>query len=131
MKDMSECIVLVVDDTEANVDILVDALADGYDISVAMDGESALEIVADERPDLILLDIMMPGMNGFEVCERLKAKESTRDIPVMFLSGKTDAAYKEKAMVLGAVDYITKPIDVPDVQKRVYNFLTQRQLPVM
>jgi len=125
MKDLSECIVLVVDDTEANVDILVDALAEDYDIAVAMDGESALEIVADDKPDLILLDIMMPGMDGYEVCEKLKADNETRDIPIMFLSGKTDAADKEKAMAMGAVDFITKPIDVPDIQQRVKNYLVQ------
>jgi len=126
MKDISGCVVLIVDDTEANVDILVDALGDDYDIAVAMDGESALEIVADDKPDLILLDIMMPGMDGYEVCEKLKADDDTRDIPVMFLSGKTDAADKEKAMAMGAVAFITKPIDVPDIQQRVKNFLQQK-----
>ena len=126
MKDLSECIVLIVDDTEANVDILVDALAEDCDIAVAMDGESALEIVADEKPDLILLDIMMPGMDGFEVCEKLKADDETRDIPVMFLSGKTDTADKERAMAMGAIDFITKPINVPDIQQRVKNYLLHR-----
>jgi len=127
MKDLSECVVLIVDDTEANVDILVDALAEEYDIAVAMDGESALEIVADEKPDLILLDIMMPGMNGFEVCEKLKADRTTRDIPVMFLSGKTEAAEKEKGMAMGAVDFITKPIDVAAIQQKVKHILMQGQ----
>ena len=127
MKNLSECIVLIVDDTEANVDILVDALGDEYDVAVAMDGESALEIVADDKPDLILLDIMMPGMSGFEVCEKLKADDGTRDIPVMFLTGKTDTADKVKAMAMGAVDFITKPINIPDIQKRVKNFLIQKQ----
>jgi putative two-component system response regulator len=125
MKDLSECVVLIVDDTEANVDILVDALAEDYDIAVAMDGESALEIVADDKPDLILLDIMMPGLDGFEVCEKLKAGDETRDIAIMFLSGKTDLVDKEKAMAMGAVDFITKPIDVPDIQQRVKNYLLQ------
>ena len=127
MKNLSECIVLIVDDTEANVDILVDALGDEYDVAVAIDGESALEIVADDKPDLILLDIMMPGMSGFEVCEKLKADDGTRDIPVMFLTGKTDTADKVKAMAMGAVDFITKPINIPDIQKRVKNFLMQKQ----
>ena len=127
MKGLSECVVLIVDDTEANVDILVDALGDEYEIAVAMDGESALEIVEDEKPDLILLDIMMPGMNGLEVCEKLKAGDETREIPIMFLSGKTDAADKEKAMALGAVDYITKPIDIPIIQQKVKNFLMQNR----
>ncbi len=72
---------LVVDDTEANVDILVEALGDLYDVSVAMDGESALETVAEAPPDLVLLDIMMPGMDGYEVCRLLKADKRTSVIP--------------------------------------------------
>lgn len=125
MKDLSECVVLIVDDTEANVDILVDALAEDYDIAVAMDGESALEIVEDDKPDLILLDIMMPGMDGYEVCEKLKADDATKGIPIMFLSGKTDAADRQKAMAMGAVDFVTKPIDVPDIQQKVKNYLLE------
>ena len=127
MKDLTECTVLIVDDTETNVDILVDALGEEYDISVAMDGESALEIVEDEKPDLILLDIMMPGMDGFEVCERLKKDDRTINIPVMFLSGKTDTADKERAMSMGAVDYITKPINVPEIKEKVLNFFLQKE----
>ncbi|HCY85116.1 MAG TPA: hypothetical protein DHV36_08285 [Desulfobacteraceae bacterium] len=119
MKDLSECVVLVVDDTEANVDMLVEALGDLYDVMVAMDGEETLEMVEEERPDLILLDIMMPEMDGFEVCERLKADAATRDIPVIFLTGKTDPEDKERGMALGAIDYIIKPFDIPDVQARV------------
>ena len=126
MKDLSECVILVVDDTEANIDILVDALGDTYDIAVAMDGESALENVAEELPDLIILDIMMPGMSGFEVCERLKADAATKDIPIMFFSAQTDCADKEKAMAMGAIDFIAKPIDVPVVQERVKKFFQQR-----
>ncbi|MCG8614895.1 MAG: response regulator [Desulfobacterales bacterium] len=123
MKDLSDCVVLVVDDTEANVDMLVEALGDDYDVMVAMDGEETLEMVEEERPDLILLDIMMPVMDGFEVCERLKADEATRDIPVIFLTGKADPEDKEKGMALGAIDYIIKPFDIPDVQARVKTHL--------
>jgi PleD family two-component response regulator len=103
--------ILVVDDTESNVDILVDALSDDYEVSVAMDGESALEIVEEEPPDLILLDIMMPDMDGYEVCEKLKSDSNTKAIPIIFLSGATDEASKEKGLALGAVDFITKPIE--------------------
>ena len=81
--------VLVVDDTETNIDILVETLGDTYDVSVAMDGESALEAVTDEVPDLVLLDIMMPGMDGYEVCRRLKADDATRNVPVIFLTAMT------------------------------------------
>ena len=125
MKELSDCIILVVDDTEANVDILVDSLGDDYDVMVAMDGEEALEMVAEERPDLILLDIMMPGMDGFKVCEQLKSHPSTCDIPIIFLTGKTDPADQDRGMQLGAMDYIFKPFDIPDVQERVKKHLTQ------
>lgn len=108
---MTEKNILVVDDTESNIDILVESLSDDYDVSVAMDGESALEIVAEEPPDLILLDIMMPDMDGYEVCEKLKSDDTTKAIPVIFLSGATDEASKEKGLALGAVDFITKPIE--------------------
>ncbi len=125
MKELSDCVVLVVDDTEANVDMLVESLGDDYDVMVAMDGEETLEMVEEERPDLILLDIMMPGMDGFEVCEQLKSDTATRDIPVIFLTGMTDQADREKAMALGAIDYIIKPFDIPDVQERVKKHLEQ------
>lgn len=116
-------IVLVVDDTEENVDILVDALAEDYEIAVAMDGESALEAVEDERPDCILLDIMMPGMNGFEVMEKLQSDPETASIKVIFLSGAGDAEDKAKGMGMGAVDYIVKPFSIPDVMDRLQKAL--------
>ncbi len=84
MKELSDCTVLVVDDTEANVDILVDALGERYDITVAMDGREAPESVVDAPPDLILLDIMMPEMDGYEVCQRLKGDERFSKIPIIF-----------------------------------------------
>lgn len=115
--------VLVVDDTEANVDILVDALADDFDIAVAMDGESALEILAEDPVHLVLLDVMMPGMDGWEVCEKIKADPATSSVPVIFLSGKSDPADKKKGLGLGAVDFIAKPFNVPDVIKRVKDIL--------
>lgn len=123
MKDLSDSVVLVVDDTEANVDMLVEALGDLYDVMVAMDGEETLEMVAEERPDLILLDIMMPDMDGFEVCERLKADAAFRDIPVIFLTGRSDPEDRERGMAMGAIDYIIKPFDIPDVQDRVRTHL--------
>ena len=86
MKDLSECRILIVDDVADNVDILVAALKGEHRLSVARDGEGALRLAAQSPPDLVLLDVMMPGMDGFEVCRRLRADESTREIPVMFLS---------------------------------------------
>ncbi len=123
-KELEDCTVLVVDDTEANVDILVDALGDLYDVSVAMDGESAMETVAEEPPDIILLDIMMPGMDGYEVCGRLKSDPATAKIPVIFLTAMTEIENKTKGFQLGAVDYITKPFEVMEVQARLKTHLS-------
>ena len=98
--------IMVVDDTEANIDILVETLADDYKVSVAMDGESALEDIKVNRPDLILLDVMMPDMDGYEVCRRLKADPQTRDIPIIFVTAKSDESDETKGLDMGAVDYI-------------------------
>ena len=124
MKDLSECTVLIVDDTETNVDILVETLGEDYDIAVAMDGESALEAVEEEPPDLILLDIMMPDMDGYEVCKRLKDNPETEDIPVIFLSALTEADEKQKGLKLGAVDFLTKPFSPSVIQDKVKQHLT-------
>jgi len=128
MTDLSECKVLVVDDTEANVDILVETLGSDYDVSVAMDGETALEDIADEKPDLILLDIMMPGMDGYEVCQRLKANRKTRDIPIIFLTAKSEVGDETKGLELGAVDYIVKPFSPQIVEARVKTHLTLKKM---
>ncbi len=126
MKELSDCTVLVVDDTEANVDILVDALGELYDVSVAMDGVAALEAVAEEPPDLILLDIMMPEMDGYEVCQRLKGNERYANIPIIFLTALTEISNKTKGFQLGAVDYITKPFEIAEVNARVKTHLKLR-----
>ncbi|MCB2189653.1 MAG: two-component system response regulator [Deltaproteobacteria bacterium] len=123
LKQLAECNVLVVDDTEANLDILVEALGDIYDVSVAIDGESALEAVAENPPDIILLDIMMPGIDGYEVCQRLKADPRYAKIPVVFLTAMTEVANKTKGFQLGAVDYVTKPFEIMEVQARVETHL--------
>ncbi len=123
MKDLSDCIVLVVDDTETNIDILMDILADDYDVVVAMDGEGALEAVEEDRPDLLLLDIMMPDMDGFEVCRQLKDNPETADIPVIFLSALAEDEDKQKGFDLGAVDFLTKPFDPAEIQTKVKQHL--------
>lgn len=111
--------ILIVDDTPANIDILTDALSE-YNKSIAMNGEKALKIaMSDNPPDLILLDIMMPGMDGYEVCKRLKADESTKDIPIIFLTAKTDTESVVKGFELGAVDYVTKPFNTSELLARV------------
>jgi len=119
MKELSECRVLIVDDTPANVDILVQALKAEYKLSVALDGESALQSVAARAPDLVLLDIMMPGMDGYEVCRRLKRDPATREIPVVFLTALHEIESKTEGFEAGAADYVTKPFEVREVKARV------------
>lgn len=123
MKNLSDCIVLVVDDTETNIDILMDILGEEYDVAVAMDGESALEAVDDDHPDLILLDILMPDLDGFEVCKRLKDNSETAGIPVIFLSALSEDEEKQKGFDLGAVDFLTKPFDPEEIQAKVKQHL--------
>jgi len=124
MYELSKCTVLVVDDTETNIDILVAALDSEYDVSVAMDGESALEIVNTDQPDLILLDIMMPDIDGYEVCRRLKSEPNTSDIPIIFITAMNEIENKTRGFELGAVDYITKPFEVMEVKARVKTHLS-------
>lgn len=113
-------LVLIVDDTPINIEVICGVLKDSFRTKVATNGEKALAIAsASEKPDLILLDVIMPGMDGYEVCRRLKANPSTRDIPVIFLTAKTDAVDKEKGFEVGAVDYIHKPFSAPIVVARV------------
>lgn len=123
MKKLSECNILIVDDTEMNIDILVGALGDDYELSVAMDGEAALEMIEIELPDLILLDIMMPGLSGYEVCEKLKKNPTAKEIPIIFLTAMTDIESKTKGFEAGAVDYITKPFEILEVKARVQTHL--------
>jgi diguanylate cyclase (GGDEF)-like protein len=111
--------VLIVDDTETNIDILLEILDDKYDILVSLDGKGALEILQEERVDLILLDIMMPEMDGYEVCKVLKSQEKTKDIPVIFITAKTDEDSIEKAYESGGMDYITKPFKPRELTIRV------------
>ncbi len=127
MNNLPVCSILAVDDTKYNLDVLVDALGDQYDLSVAMNGQAALQLVGTTPPDLILLDIMMPGMDGFEVLRRLKADRTTREIPVIFLTALSEIGDKAKGFELGAVDYITKPFQIEEVMARVNTHLKLRQ----
>ncbi|MBM9614548.1 two-component system response regulator [Desulfobulbus rhabdoformis] len=115
--------VLIVDDVETNIDIMVETLGEEYDLSVAIDGSAALELAMETSPDLILLDIMMPGMDGYETCRQLKASEKTKDIPVIFLTAMTEKQDEARGLSLGAVDYITKPFSPELVKARVRNQL--------
>lgn len=117
--------VMIVEDTEVNIDILVDALQDEYELIVAINGSEALELIEEQKPDLILLDIMMPEMDGYEVLKRLKENSILNQIPVILLSAITDSDSKTKGFSLGAVDYITKPFEIVEVKARV---MTQLRL---
>ena len=121
--------ILIVDDTPANIDVLDQILEEeGYKISVAPTGEAALKLAPKINPDLILLDIMMPGIDGFETCRQLKADSLTRDIPILFLTAKNEGADIAKGFSLGAVDYITKPFLEEEVCARIRFHLQRRQL---
>lgn len=121
--------ILIVDDTPANVRILSDALMQcGYEICSAMSGERALELVQDFVPDLILLDVMMPEMDGYAVCQRLKSMPETHDIPIMFLSAIDNPHDKVKAFQVGGIDYITKPFHLEEVLARVSQQIERRNL---
>ncbi|MCG5240148.1 diguanylate cyclase domain-containing protein [Azospirillum doebereinerae] len=115
--------ILVVDDIPSNVHVLSRILKDDYDIYFATDGEKALELVQRRLPDLVLLDIMMPGMDGYEVCSRIKADPATNDIPVIFISAKSEVEDETRGLEVGAIDFITKPISPPIVKARVRNHL--------
>lgn len=128
MTDSEFPVILAVDDVETNIDVLLELFSDQYDVSVAMDGESALETAFEDGPDIILLDIMMPGMDGYEVCRRLKADDKTKDIPVIFLTAKTAVEDEAQGLALGAVDYITKPVSAPLVLARVRSHLALSQV---
>ncbi len=115
--------ILVVDDTPANLSLLANLLKDQYRIKVANTGIKALELALISPPDLVLLDIMMPEMDGFEVCRRLKAHDATRNVPVIFLTAKTSIEDEEQGFLVGAVDFIHKPISPPIVVARVKTHL--------
>ena len=119
-----KCTVLVVDDTPDNLSLMSDLLRTDYKVKLAPSGERALQIVAgDSKPDLILLDIMMPDMDGYEVLRRLQFNPDTEDIPVIFLTAMSAADDESIGLELGAVDYITKPINPAIVMARVRNHL--------
>ncbi|HFD81596.1 MAG TPA: two-component system response regulator [Gammaproteobacteria bacterium] len=118
--DDSRQTILVVDDTPENIDVLSGILRPDYRVKAALNGERALRIAGGEpQPDIVLLDIMMPGMDGYEVCRRLKANPATARIPVIFITAKSQVEDEQRGFELGAVDYITKPVSPPIVRARV------------
>ncbi|MBD2043922.1 response regulator [Microcoleus sp. FACHB-672] len=121
--------ILIVDDNPTNLQLLFDCLTTaGYKVWVARSGQSAIKKVEYSPPDLILLDVLMPGIDGFETCRHLKASESTKDIPVIFMTALADTENKVKGFSVGAVDYITKPFQQEEVLARVQTHLSIRNL---
>ena len=119
----SKDVILVVDDQPMNLKVIASVLGLDYSLSIANNGTNALKMLENGLPDLILLDIMMPDMDGYEVCRRIKANEKTKDIPIIFLTAKTDIDDIIKGFDLGAVDYITKPFNPTEMRVRVVNHL--------
>lgn len=129
MFDIDRPTVLVVDDTPENLSLMAGLLRDHYRVLVANNGERALALAeGEQRPDAILLDVMMPGMDGFEVCRRLKRSERTRDVPVIFLTARSEVEDEQQGFDVGAVDYITKPISPPIVMARLRTHLTLKRV---
>lgn len=115
--------ILVVDDVAANLEIIVSILQTEHRVLSATDGETALELAIAEDPDLVLIDIRMPGMNGYELCGRLKQVPATRNIPVIFVTGMDEEREEARGLELGAIDYITKPLSRPILLARVRNHI--------
>ncbi|MDP8965469.1 MAG: PleD family two-component system response regulator [Cyanobacteriota bacterium] len=121
--------ILIVDDSPTNIEVLFDFLKNaGFEVLMAPDGESAIEKVKEATPDVILLDIIMPGIDGFETCRRLKANPSTQDIPVIFMTALSQTSVVVKGFQLGAVDYITKPTQQEIILARITTHLTIQKL---
>ena len=126
MKQLDTCKILLVDDTKTNIDVLIQTLKDDYKLGVALNGKKAMEYARTQKPDLILLDILMPGMSGFEVCGQLKKERQTADIPIIFITAMDSPGDKTRGFEKGAVDYIIKPFDVTEVKARVKTHLSLR-----
>lgn len=120
MTDNTKALILIVDDNPDNIRVLGTALkSTEYNVSVALNGETALKLIEKENPDLVLLDVMMPGITGFQVCEKLKSNPKTQEIDVIFVTAAVNVEEELKGLGLGAVDYIHKPISIPIVQAKV------------
>ena len=111
--------ILIVDDDAMNIDILMDSLEEEYDVKAAESGEEALEISPQYNPNVILLDIMMSGIDGYEVCKRIRADDAYKSIKIILISGRAMEDERQKGFAVGADDYITKPFDVDDIADKI------------
>lgn len=124
----SRALVLIVDDNPTNIDLLVNTLKAEYRLGIAKNGPKALEYADRHKPDLVLLDIMMPEMNGYEVCTRLKGNPETASIPIIFITAMSETVNKTRGFELGAVDYITKPFHAAEVKARIRTHLSLEEM---
>src|SRR4026207_1325616 len=129
MKSLSDCRVLLVDDAKANLDILVEGLKSDHKLSLAFDGSMALQVAARTPPDLVLLDIVMPGIDGYEVCRRMRQMPETAEVPIMFLSSLEEVQNKTHGFEAGGNDYLTKPFEMLEVKARVRSLLKAKGSP--
>lgn len=128
LEGFTDAKILIVDDTPTNLTVLFKSLKSHFQVFAALTGEAALDIVKKNKPDIVLLDILMPGISGFDVCKELKNSPDTKDIPVIFMSALSETVNKVKGFELGAVDYITKPFQIEEVLARIITQLTLRKL---
>jgi len=128
MSEAQKQLILIVDDTPENVRLLASLLTDDYEIAIATNGAQALEMIKDTPPDLILLDVMMPEMDGFEVCRRVKNNLATRTLPVIFLTASTEVDDIVRGFEAGGVDYVTKPFKAIELKARVKTHIQFQQL---
>ncbi len=124
----NRAVILIVDDEITNIEIMNAVLEDTYEICFATSGEQAIEVARTVLPDLILLDVMMPGIDGYDVCERIKSERLLADVPVIFTTGLTDQDAEVRGLSLGAIDYITKPIQPVVLRARVANHIELKRL---
>jgi len=128
-KNEQQSLILIVDDVPENLQVLGTILeTKNYEIALASNGQQALDLIDDIQPDLILLDIMMPELDGFEVCRKLKNSETTKKIPIIFLTAKTDTDDIVKGFELGAADYVTKPFNASELLARVHTYLELKKV---
>lgn len=129
MKDHNNYDILIADDNPDNLKVLTEILSgEGYNVRVAKNGEQVIKSINASPVDLLILDIHMPVMDGFEVCKIIREDDTTKNIPVVFMSALTDSFNKIQAFKAGALDYLTKPVDYDELKLRVSNYLTIREL---
>ena len=127
MSEITPAKILIIDDDPVSIELIANLFRGHYEVLFALDGEKALALAARAAPDLILLDIMLPDMDGFAICSRLKADPLTMAIPVLFITGRDDSAAETRGLELGAMDYITKPINPLVLKIRVRNQIELKQ----